>query len=561
VERNRARTSQETIMSDEIDNESMNDDDAGIGRRHFIQAIGLAGAVTAIGGALPGTARASTGPTLLRAPDSAGAPAPTQLHLQFGADASKTVVASWSTLQRVRNPRMRLGSPHGGFGDIVHADERAYTDALTGETIYTYHAVADGLDGSADHIYEAYAAGSPAEGGSFRTGPDRRAPFRFTSFGDQAIPAAVGSGKLVGPHTVNAGYIVDAVEALDPLFHLLNGDLCYANVSDDPPATWRSFFTNNSRSARNRPWMPAAGNHENESGNGPQGYLAYQTWFTVPANGQPQPFLGNWYTFKAGNVAVVSLNNDDVCIQAGSFAAYRVANNIDKTYIQDYVRGYSAGEQKRWLEATLQHHRRDENIDWIIVVMHQVAMSSAHFNGADLGIRQEWLPLFEKYGVDLVVAGHEHHYERTHAVSGFDSHATAPNGVGLLTPQARTSSLDVIDTTKGTVHMIIGGGGHSFATPFSAFDAPHDGVLIYDIDTSGVVNGIGSRPSKITTESGDWSAFRDLANPYGFCSFDVDPGKPHGNTSITVKYYGTQAGSADYSQVVDTFTLQRPRRH
>jgi hypothetical protein len=27
----------------------------------------------------------------------------------------------------------------------------------------------------------------------------------------------------------------------------------------------------------------------------------------------------------------------------------------------------------------------------------------------DLGIRQEWLPLFDKYGVDLVVCGHEHH--------------------------------------------------------------------------------------------------------------------------------------------------------
>jgi hypothetical protein len=330
-------------------------------------------------------------------------------------------------------------------------------------------------------------------------------------------------------------------------------------VSDDPPATWRSFFDNNMRSARNRPWMPAAGNHENESGNGPQGYLAYQTWFSLPSNGQPAPFLGNWYTFKVGNVAVISLNNDDVCIQAGSFAGYRVANNVDKTFIQDYVRGYSAGEQKRWLEATLRHHRRDEDIDWVVVVMHQVAMSSAHFNGADLGIRQEWLPLFEQYGVDLVVAGHEHHYERSHAVHGADSSILAPNGAGLLTPVPRTSDLDVIDTTKGTVHMIIGGGGHSFATPFSAFDAPHDGVVIYDVDESKLVNGIGPRASKITTEPGDWSAFRDLQNPYGFCSFDVDPGKRGGTTSITVNYYGTKAGSADYSTVVDRFVLQRPR--
>ena len=51
--------------------------------------------------------------------------------------------------------------------------------------------------------------------------------------------------------------------------------------------------------------------------------------------------------------------------------------------------------------------------------MHQVVISTAdQFNGADLGIRQEWVPLFDKYGVDLVVCGHEHHYERSHPIRG-----------------------------------------------------------------------------------------------------------------------------------------------
>jgi hypothetical protein len=49
--------------------------------------------------------------------------------------------------------------------------------------------------------------------------------------------------------------------------------------------------------------------------------------------------------------------------------------------------------------------------------MHQVAISTVDkFNGADLGIREEWVPLFDKYGVDLVVCGHEHHYERSHPI-------------------------------------------------------------------------------------------------------------------------------------------------
>ena len=84
-----------------------------------------------------------------------------------------------------------------------------------------------------------------------------------------------------------------------------------------------------------------------------------------------------------------------------------------------YVRGYSEGAQKAWLEKELAAARDDRDIDWIVVCMHQVAISTADkFNGADLGIRQEWVPLFDKYGVDLVVCGHEHHYERSHPIRG-----------------------------------------------------------------------------------------------------------------------------------------------
>jgi 3',5'-cyclic AMP phosphodiesterase CpdA len=119
------------------------------------------------------------------------------------------------------------------------------------------------------------------------------------------------------------------------------------------------------------------------------------------------------------------------------------------------VRGYSAGAQKVWLERELAAARRDPDIDWLVICMHQVAISTADmFNGADLGIRQEWLPLFDQYGVDLVVCGHEHHYERSHPLRGRQANAT-------LTPIPTATATDVIDTTKGTVHMVIGGGGTS----------------------------------------------------------------------------------------------------
>ena len=121
-----------------------------------------------------------------------------------------------------------------------------------------------------------------------------------------------------------------------------------------------------------------------------------------------------------GRCASCPSTNDDVCLQDGAFSSYRrdhVPGYAERGY-DPYVRGYSRGRQRAWLEAELAAARADGEIDWIVVCMHQVAMSSVRLNGADLGIRQEFMPLFDAYGVDLVVAGHEHHYERTFPVRG-----------------------------------------------------------------------------------------------------------------------------------------------
>ena len=517
-----------------------------VSRRQVLSTAGLAAVAVPLAAAgQPGARRTTTG--LVRRPDKAGAPGPEQLHVQFGSDASSQVAVSWAAAAPVSRPRLRLGRPRYGHGYEVAAEERSYTEALTGETVWTYHSRLDRLQPGTQYVYEVLSDGATPVAGMFRTGPAGRSEgFRFTSFGDQAIPAPVGLG--LGPNTPNAGYIVPAVESLDPLFHLFNGDLCYANVSDAPVQTWASFFANNARSAANRPWMPSAGNHENEVGNGPQGYLSYQTRFELPDNGSAD-FRGNWYAFTVGSIRVISLNNDDVCLQDGAFSAYR--RDHVPTYVSSsdnpYINGYSSGAQRQWLERELAWAHRSDDIDWIVVCMHQVAMSSAHFNGADLGIRQQWLPLFDQYGVDLVVAGHEHHFERSFPVRG-----VLP-GSSLLTPAPQGSDPALMDTSTGTVHMIIGGGGHSTPTPVADFDMPHDGVLITSV-------GPGSPQSQhasiTTTEPAPWSAYRDLQTPYGFASFDVIPHEPDGTTSITVTHYGAALGSATYAPL-DQFVMRK----
>src|SRR5260370_32205212 len=129
---------------------------------------------------------------LVRRPDGAGATAPEQVHLQFGADAAAQVAVSWAAPAAVARPRLRVGQAGGQPGTQVDADERVYTDALTGETIFTYHARIGSLEPGTRYAYEVLHAGSPPVPGTFRTGPRGPwGPFRFTTFAAHPVPSPV----------------------------------------------------------------------------------------------------------------------------------------------------------------------------------------------------------------------------------------------------------------------------------------------------------------------------------------------------------------------------------
>ena len=299
-----------------------------LSRRKLLVAAGVAGAAVAAT-PLIGTAVAQTPPSSRRSPDPVATPPVAGPHLQFGADASSEMVVSWHPLQSVRNARVLLRRLSGKLERVAEAKEISYTDAKSSQVVYACHAKIDQLQADSAYLYSASHDGAEPEFGTFRTSPRGRAQFTFTSFGDQGTPTL---GKkylppegvtLPNPPFVNdnlgspaAGDTTLGVERLQPLFHLFNGDLCYANLGDDRVRTWWDFWDNNSRSARKRPWMPSAGNHENELGNGPIGYQAYQTYFSVPeAAGQTDVTRGLWYAFTAGSVRVLSIANDDVAYQ------------------------------------------------------------------------------------------------------------------------------------------------------------------------------------------------------------------------------------------------------
>jgi predicted phosphodiesterase len=86
-----------------------------------------------------------------------------------------------------------------------------------------------------------------------------------------------------------------------------------------------------------------------------------------------------YYRFKKGNVAFYSLNS----------------NYMDKKQVQ-------------WLEDELSK----DTSDWKVCFFHHPPYSSAKKHGSDSQLREVVEPIFLKYGVDVVLTGHDHVYER-----------------------------------------------------------------------------------------------------------------------------------------------------
>jgi 3',5'-cyclic AMP phosphodiesterase CpdA len=70
-------------------------------------------------------------------------------------------------------------------------------------------------------------------------------------------------------------------------------------------------------------------------------------------------------------------------------------------------------EQHAWLEDTL----RSTIAPWRIVALHQ-SPYSAGYQGSSEDAREQFSPLFERYGVQLVLSGHDHDYQRSERING-----------------------------------------------------------------------------------------------------------------------------------------------
>ncbi|HEX6379278.1 MAG TPA: metallophosphoesterase [Nitrososphaeraceae archaeon] len=88
-----------------------------------------------------------------------------------------------------------------------------------------------------------------------------------------------------------------------------------------------------------------------------------------------------------------------------------LAMSTGKGSVIPYVNG---SEQYQFIQDDLNKTANNPNIDWIIVYGYRPFYTSPTLHPANEILRETYPPLFEKYGVDMVITSHNHNYQRSY---------------------------------------------------------------------------------------------------------------------------------------------------
>ncbi len=215
---------------------------------------------------------------------------------------------------------------------------------------------------------------------------------------------------------------------------------------------------------------PAPGNHDygsvDISNNGP-----YFDIFTLPTNGEaggvPSGTEG-YYAYDYGNAHFISLNSE--------YLAWTLTDNTAMT---------------NWLEDDLENNDKD----WVIVYWHQPPYTrgshdSDEFFGRMGMMRTNINPILEEHGVDLVLCGHSHCYERSYLLKGHFGNANTFNPATMIVDSVHpfVKYTDGANPNEGTIYSVVGCSGQLSAS--GNLDHPamqycthsYHGSMVIDID-------------------------------------------------------------------------------
>ncbi|MDF2976956.1 MAG: hypothetical protein K0S40_1684 [Actinomycetospora sp.] len=488
-------------------------------------------------------------------------------HLAFGADPQRQMALAGELTAAPAGPVVVDLGRDGAFGTTLPVEVRRLVSqvpqadgSIRGSEQFFVHALADGLAPGERYRYRfRLADGTTTAEAGFTTapGPGSTAPWSFTAFADQGVDTVPPSGldgftnddepddtrRTSAPATA----LVERVAAQRPAFHLLAGDICYADPSGEghpvrsagtrrapgsfdacDPTVWTTYFAQIERSAASTPWMFATGNHDMEAlydddrspGGATHGYGGHAARLDLPRTGPSG--CPSVYTFRHGNVGVISLDANDLSTEIPTNA------------------GYSGGAQVSWLRETLTALRADPSVDWVVAFLHHCAFATSMAHASDAGVRAAVAPLCDEFAVDLVLQGHNHQYERTNPIRRGRSVLQAPDGA------------TVRPATDGTTYVCVGSGGRprydwqpGVTDRYRGRTGPDSGVSV----ASYLALGEDAQQPDLV----DWSQARYL--DYAFVTVDVVPAPTGGGpTSLTVR------ATTDTGQEIDRVVLERRSR-
>ena len=250
-----------------------------------------------------------------------------------------------------------------GFSSSKELSLPVSSSTIPNSKAFLYVAELKELSPYTKYHYVIFSGEHHIEGGSFRTLPESHTQeFTFALYGDHR--------SRPGNHRK----VADAIADEKPLFVLSSGDM----VSDGTEfSQWpREFFNPATQLLRNTPLWTTRGNHESK---GP----LYSTLFELPENEL-------YYAFDCGPASFVIL---DSIISESQHKA-----------------------QLKWLTRHFAKLRERETKPWIFVLLHYPIFNIGG-HGTSWG-HKDVLPVLQEAGVDFVLSGHSHLYERILPVSG-----------------------------------------------------------------------------------------------------------------------------------------------
>ena len=236
--------------------------------------------------------------------------------------------------------------------------------------VWHYSAVIRGLTPGTKYYYRIGSGESWSEWTSFTTAEQSFEPFTFVYMGDPQL----------GLRTYCPRLFRQAVKtAPEARFWLFAGDQVNVGNSD---TDFRDFFYAGSWMFRSINILPVAGNHEYpRSANLITRELTplWRPHYTLPENG-PDGLEETSYWLDYQGVRIIILNGNE-----------------------------KLEEQRDWIERLL----KKNDSRWTVAAIHQPIYSTGNERD-NTELQELLLPLFDRYGVDIVLQGHDHTYGRTY---------------------------------------------------------------------------------------------------------------------------------------------------